>query len=181
MIGFAIPFWKNNIFWNETNEWDPIYQICSFAAVSLYALQLDMIGLTANNRARCPNGMLMNASNTSYLNWFLSFVYFQVHHGGAGTTAAGLRAAVSLLTCFLCLAFFFFFLILETVKFAYVHTCLHNVGFVVPNYYCTFLWWPTFLGRTSACQGTGTPTYPCWSIFTRKIGWCNNVHDDTEG
>lgn len=94
-----------------------------------------MIGLTANNRARCPNGMLMNVSNTSYLNCFLSFVYFQVHHGGAGTTAAGLRAAVSLLTCFL-----FLFFILETLKFAYVHTCLYTVGFVVSNYYCTFLW-----------------------------------------
>lgn len=100
---------------------------------------------------------------------------FQVHHGGAGTTAAGLKAAVRTNILIVFVAF----------GFASCPSALWSTLFLfsilVPNNHCTILWWPTFLGRASACQRSGTPTHPCWWILTSKVGWCNKFYARPKG
>lgn len=105
--------------------------------------------------------------------YFIASLYSpQVHHGGAGTTAAGLKAAVlaSSSNTVLC-----FSLVWLDLVFWF------SLNSTVPNYSCSFLWWPTFLGGTSTCQRSWPSTHPSWWVLTSKIGECYKLYAWSQG
>lgn len=100
----------------------------------------------------------------------LEFVSPQVHHGGAGTTAAGLKAAVSnwLPGKVLVSSSLQFFPLLILCASCHLNS--------VPNDCCSFLWRPTILGWEGSCQGIRSCTHPCRGVLTREVNQCHTFH-----
>lgn len=100
---------------------------------------------------------------------FKSCNFYQVHHGGAGTTAAGLKAAVT--NCASSLRTFFVIISLSL----FLCFCL------VSDNNCTVLWRSAILGREGACQRSRTCTHPSWWILSWKAGWCHTLYARPSG
>jgi len=56
-----------------------------------------------------------------------------------------------------------------------------SLWFAVSYDYCTFLWWPTFLGRPGACKRARASAYSSWPVWFAEVGRCYKVHDETRG
>jgi hypothetical protein len=56
-----------------------------------------------------------------------------------------------------------------------------SLRFAVSYDYCTFLWWPTFLGRPGACKRARASAYSSRSVWFAEVGGCYKVHDETSG
>lgn len=61
--------------------------------------------------------------------------------------------------------------------------CLNVQYFLtsVSNNNCSFLWRPTFLGRTSTCQRSRPCTHCSWWVLTSQVGRCNKFHAWSQG
>lgn len=101
-------------------------------------------------------------------------ILMQVHHGGAGTTAAGLKAAVVKLPFLGNFQWSFGFYLIYPFIIYFNHVA-------VPNNCGTFLWGPTLLGRSGTCQRCRACPYPRWRVLTWKVGCCNKVYARSRG
>lgn len=108
------------------------------------------------------------SSGSSFLAiWICGFLrLLKVHHGGAGTTAAGLKAAV--------IAFFITLRLLCISVIILSHMLPYCL--VVPNNSYTILRRPTVLGRAGKCQRSRSRTNPCRPIYLGEIGCRHPVH-----